>query len=167
MRPDDDLRLGKLIKIRGYRQEPLFGKHLLHVEWYSSLRELINGLMKNAFAGVDYSIFKVVAASIVLFTFNVWPFMGMFLTHGVAQFINFIIVGLIFLGYRSVSRFQTVVWNRVSNRHVTGYLHHVAGYADYDVQQRHRLAGYTLFVGRAKIQQGVGRERRSGSGLHC
>jgi glycosyltransferase involved in cell wall biosynthesis len=96
MRPDDDLRLGKLIKMRGYRQEPLFGKHLLHVEWYSSLRELINGLMKNAFAGVDYSIFKVVAASIALFTFNVWPFMGMFLTHGVAQFINFIIVGLIF-----------------------------------------------------------------------
>jgi hypothetical protein len=96
MRPDDDLKLGKLIKIHGYRQEPLFGKQMLHVEWYSSLRELINGLMKNAFAGSDYSVSKVLGASIALFTFNVWPFLGIFLTHGVAQIVNLIIVGLIF-----------------------------------------------------------------------
>jgi glycosyltransferase involved in cell wall biosynthesis len=95
MRPDDDLKLGKLIKQHGYRQEPLFGKQMLYVEWYSSLRELVAGLMKNAFAGADYRISKVVAASIVLFTFNVWPFLGMFLTHGIIQIINFIIVGLI------------------------------------------------------------------------
>jgi glycosyltransferase involved in cell wall biosynthesis len=108
MRPDDDLKLGKLIKLKGYRQEPLFGKQMLYVEWYSSLRELIDGLMKNAFAGADYRISKVVAASIALFTFNVWPFLGMFLTHGVTQIINFIIVGLIFFLCFDTAQFHGV-----------------------------------------------------------
>jgi glycosyltransferase involved in cell wall biosynthesis len=108
MRPDDDLKLGKLIKQHGYRQEPLFGKQMLYVEWYSSLRELVDGLMKNVFAGADYSISKVVAASIALFTFNVWPFLGMFLTHGVPQIINFIIVGLIFFLCFDTAQFHGV-----------------------------------------------------------
>jgi glycosyltransferase involved in cell wall biosynthesis len=108
MRPDDDLKLGKLIKQHGYGQEPLFGKQMLYVEWYSSLRELIDGLMKNAFAGADYRISKVVAASIALFTFTVWPFLGIFLTPGVPQIINFIIVGLIFFLCFDTAQFHGV-----------------------------------------------------------
>lgn len=50
MRPDDDLKLGKLLKRAGYRQGMVLGMGLLEVEWYSSLSELIDGLMKNAFA---------------------------------------------------------------------------------------------------------------------
>ena len=49
MRPDDDIKLGKILKNAGYRQEMVFGMGLLSVEWYSSLRELIDGLMKNSF----------------------------------------------------------------------------------------------------------------------
>ena len=91
MRPDDDIKLGKLIKRAGYRQELVFGKGLIHVEWYSSLRELIDGLMKNSFAGVDYSVLVIVASSIAQFTFNVWPFFGIFLTSGFTQVVNIII----------------------------------------------------------------------------
>ena len=35
MRPDDDMKLGKLIKRGGYRQEFLFGTGMMHVEWYA------------------------------------------------------------------------------------------------------------------------------------
>ena len=34
MRPDDDIKLGKFIKKAGYRQELVFGKGLIYVEWY-------------------------------------------------------------------------------------------------------------------------------------
>ena len=37
MRPDDDIKLGKLLKKAGYRQELVLGMGMLVVEWYSSL----------------------------------------------------------------------------------------------------------------------------------
>ena len=95
MRPDDDIKLGKLIKSGGYRQELLFGRDMLQVEWYSSLRELIDGLMKNAFAGVNYSILAVISFSIAQFLLNVWPFLGLILTHGITRILNVVVVLLI------------------------------------------------------------------------
>jgi len=97
MRPDDDMKLGKLIKLGGYRQEVLFGRDMLQVEWYPSLREMIDGLMKNAFAGVNYSILAIVSSSIVQFLLNVWPFFGLFLTHGITRILNAVVVLLIIL----------------------------------------------------------------------
>jgi len=95
MRPDDDMKLGKLIKWGGYKQEVLFGRDMLRVEWYASLRELVDGLMKNAFAGVNYSILAIVASSITQFLLNVWPFLGLFLTHGITRILNAAIVLII------------------------------------------------------------------------
>ena len=95
MRPDDDLKLGKLIKRQGYRQELLFGKGLLQVEWYASVRELSKGLMKNMFAGVDYRISAVVAGTLVVGVLGVWPFAAVFLTDGVTWIVNLAIVLLI------------------------------------------------------------------------
>lgn len=95
MRPDDDLKLGKLIKKNGYRQELLFGKGMLQVEWYSSVRELSKGLMKNMFAGVDYRITAVLAGTFLLFLLGVWPFVAVFLTDGVTRIVNLAILLLI------------------------------------------------------------------------
>ena len=95
MRPDDDLKLGKLIKRNGYRQGFLFGKGMLQVEWYSSVRELSNGLMKNMFAGVDYQISAVLAGTLLLLL-SVWPFAAIFLTDGPTRIVNLASVLLIF-----------------------------------------------------------------------
>lgn len=56
LRPDDDLKLGKIIKQAGFRQDVVYAPEFLAVEWYASLRELVRGLEKNAFSGADYSI---------------------------------------------------------------------------------------------------------------
>lgn len=88
MRPDDDLKLGKLIKRRGLRQEMVFGRGMLHVEWYASLGEAIRGLTKNTFAGVEYSIATVLGATVFQFLFFVWPFLGILLTHGWTRALN-------------------------------------------------------------------------------
>jgi len=84
MRPDDDVKLGKLLKRAGYRQEMVAGIDLVAVEWYSSLRELIDGLMKNFFAGLDYDVFLSIASGLAVLFLNVWPFAAIFLVHGVA-----------------------------------------------------------------------------------
>jgi glycosyltransferase involved in cell wall biosynthesis len=95
MRPDDDMKLGKLIKLGGYRQEVLFGRDMLQVEWYPSIRGMIDGLMKNAFAGVNYSVLAIVVSSVAQFLLNVWPFLGLFLTHGITRILNAVIVLII------------------------------------------------------------------------
>ena len=106
MRPDDDIKLGKLIKWGGYRQELLFGRDMLQVEWYSSLRELVDGLMKNAFAGVNYSILAVLSFSIAQFLLNVWPFLGLILTHGITRILNVVVVLLIMFLCWDIAQFH-------------------------------------------------------------
>jgi glycosyltransferase involved in cell wall biosynthesis len=108
MRPDDDIKLGKLIKKHGYKQEVLFGEKMIHVDWYDSLREVIVGLMKNTFAVFDYKISVVIAVSISLLLLVVWPFLGIFLTKGIAQILNFIIVLIILLLYWETMRSHDV-----------------------------------------------------------
>ena len=88
MRPDDDLKLGKLLKMNGFRQEMMFGLGMLRVEWYRTVRELIQGLMKNAFPGVDYRISVVVSSTLGQLTILVWPFLALFVTSGTTRWLN-------------------------------------------------------------------------------
>jgi cellulose synthase/poly-beta-1,6-N-acetylglucosamine synthase-like glycosyltransferase len=85
MRPDDDVKLGKIIKLGGFKQDVVYGAGLIRVRWYSSLRELIDGLMKNAFSGVDYRLEIVVFATLAMLAFFVWPFVGIFISAGAAR----------------------------------------------------------------------------------
>jgi cellulose synthase/poly-beta-1,6-N-acetylglucosamine synthase-like glycosyltransferase len=73
MRPDDDLKLGEMIKRHGYRQHALYGDGEISLEWYTSLKEFYNGLMKNSFAGFNYSVPMVLAAILGTFLFFVLP----------------------------------------------------------------------------------------------
>ncbi len=54
LRPDDDMKLGKILKLGGFRQEIVFGPDALSLQWYSSVRAMTVGLEKNILAGVDY-----------------------------------------------------------------------------------------------------------------
>jgi hypothetical protein len=64
MRPDDDMKLGKLLKLGGFRQDFLNGIGALEVEWYGSWREVRDGLMKNLFAGSGYSVAATISGSL-------------------------------------------------------------------------------------------------------
>ena len=88
MRPDDDIKLGKLLKKNGARQRLADSEGLLQVEWYSSLPELIDGLMKNGFSGVEYSLPLLVGATVAQLILSVWPFVAVFVTHGVVRWEN-------------------------------------------------------------------------------
>ncbi|HEV8600270.1 MAG TPA: glycosyltransferase family 2 protein [Gemmatimonadales bacterium] len=61
LRPDDDLKLGKILKRSGARSDFLLGKGLISVEWYHSVPEAIDGLMKNTFSVVEYRLLPMLA----------------------------------------------------------------------------------------------------------
>jgi glycosyltransferase involved in cell wall biosynthesis len=82
LRPDDDLKLGKLLKKNGYRQRFANGTGLISVPWYRSIGEMTQGLEKNSFAGIDYSISKWIVANISVLAMFVLPFLLLLLTHG-------------------------------------------------------------------------------------
>ena len=85
LRPDDDIKLGKIIKKAGLRQDAAYAPEYLAVEWYASVGEVIRGLEKNAFSGADYNIPLVVAGVLCHALCSIWPFLAIFLTHGVTQ----------------------------------------------------------------------------------
>jgi glycosyltransferase involved in cell wall biosynthesis len=105
MRPDDDMKLGKMLKQHGFRQDAVSGLGLVVVEWYATLRELVDGLMKNAFAGVDYSLVKVAGSTLALFLMNVWPFVAVFVTDGPTRALYGVCVLLIVLIFAISARF--------------------------------------------------------------
>lgn len=99
MRPDDDIKLGKLVKKHGLRQQFAVGVGQIVVEWYASLREAALGLRKNAFAGLDYRLSFVVASTLALLALFFWPFVGMVVTHGAARALNGVAVAMLLLLY--------------------------------------------------------------------
>jgi glycosyltransferase involved in cell wall biosynthesis len=76
MRPDDDLKLGKLVKLHGFRQDIVIGRNMVLVEWYTSVGEMVRGLEKNMFAGLEYDLGAVVASTILVFVTTVLPFIA-------------------------------------------------------------------------------------------
>lgn len=71
MRPDDDVRLGRLLKSSGAKTTVVQGRGEVVVAWYSDLPQMIRGLEKNSFAGADYRVGTVVLGTLVnLVTFE-------------------------------------------------------------------------------------------------
>jgi len=59
----DDLGLGRMMKAGGGRSEFVYAGDLISLEWYPGLAAMMRGLVKNAFAGVDFRLAAVVAAT--------------------------------------------------------------------------------------------------------
>jgi hypothetical protein len=88
MRPDDDIKLGKIIKDAGYSQEMLFGRGMIGVEWYPSIGALARGLEKNTLAGVDYSVAAIVGGALAQTVLFVWPYLALLCTSGMVFALN-------------------------------------------------------------------------------
>ncbi len=63
LRPDDDIKLGKILKRSGARQDVLSGRGMVSVEWYHTVGETIDGLMKNSFSVVQYNPLAMIAGT--------------------------------------------------------------------------------------------------------
>lgn len=105
--PDDDLQLGIHIKRQGKRQSFLTALESLEVEWYHSLKEAFNGLEKNTFAGLHYSILLVLFAVTGVFCSTVLPFLMIFSGERIIQIVSLLIILFIFITYLKVIKEMT------------------------------------------------------------
>ena len=80
-RPDDDMRLGRLVKDAGFRQAVAYGTGSVSVEWHRTLAGAVRGLEKSMFPAMDYRLSVALLASLALFLSNVLPFAGVILAR--------------------------------------------------------------------------------------
>jgi cellulose synthase/poly-beta-1,6-N-acetylglucosamine synthase-like glycosyltransferase len=97
MRPDDDLKLGKVLKTSGFRQDLAFGKGMVSVDWYPGLGAMIRGLEKNSFSAVDYSLPAALGASVLVVVLNIWPWVALLVTGGLTWLLNAAVVACTFM----------------------------------------------------------------------
>ena len=69
----DDLLLGRLIKRSGGKQQVVSGERCLQVRWNEGVKGLVEGLEKNAFAGLGYSAINTVASCTALILITILP----------------------------------------------------------------------------------------------
>lgn len=108
MRPDDDLKLGKLVKKHGFGQEFLVGAPDVSVEWYATLGEAVDGLKKNAFAGLEYRVSWVVLATVAHAFLFLWPYVGLVVSEGPARWLYAASVVLLLLMFVGAAQSQGV-----------------------------------------------------------
>jgi glycosyltransferase involved in cell wall biosynthesis len=106
LRPDDDIKLGKIIKRAGFHQDAAYAPEFLSVEWYASIGDVIRGLEKNAFSGADYNIPLVLAGALFHTLCSVWPFVAIFILSGWTQLIYLVTALLILLTVADSARFH-------------------------------------------------------------
>jgi glycosyltransferase involved in cell wall biosynthesis len=114
LRPDDDLKLAKILKASGARQELLDGGAFLRVEWYRSVSEMVRGLEKNAFAGLEYRVGVAIGSALALFVITFVPLAGLLGGAGWTRWVSAAAVLLTFLGFADAARFFGLPWWRAA-----------------------------------------------------
>lgn len=79
LRPDDDLKLGKVIKQAGYRQRLAIGRGWVDVPWYHDLAEMARGLEKNTYAPFEYNLWRALLTGVPYFFTFTLPWTGLLL----------------------------------------------------------------------------------------
>jgi cellulose synthase/poly-beta-1,6-N-acetylglucosamine synthase-like glycosyltransferase len=106
LRPDDDMKLGKILKKGGYASDVAYGPEFLAVEWYSSVGDAIRGLEKNAFAGCDYRLSLALLGVTFHLLGSVFPYVAIFVTTGPVRLIYAMVVVLLTLLLADCARFH-------------------------------------------------------------
>jgi glycosyltransferase involved in cell wall biosynthesis len=78
----DDMKLGKLVKMSGFRSGVAVAQNYVSVAWHLGMRNLIRGVEKNFFAGAQFRVPLAAAQIIALLVMNVVPFAGLLFGHG-------------------------------------------------------------------------------------
>jgi len=78
----DDIKLGELVKTRGFVQYTVLGPGLLHLHWGHGGLGIVHNLTKNLFAVLSYRWPRVLGACLMLVVLNVLPFLGIWLAPG-------------------------------------------------------------------------------------
>jgi hypothetical protein len=81
----DDMKLGKLVKLGGFRSGVAIAEDHIRLRWNEGLGEVIRGVTKNLFAASGYSVLRVLGSLLAIMAISVLPFVALAATSGLAQ----------------------------------------------------------------------------------
>ena len=105
----DDMKLGKIVKMAGFRSGVAVAQHHVSVAWHLGLGNLIRGVEKNFFAGAQFRVSVAATQILGLLVMNVLPFAGLLFGHGWVRWlaaISALIAMCFHLGVDVVMRFS-------------------------------------------------------------
>lgn len=105
LRPDDDIKLGKLVVKHGFKQQFILGNGLVNIKWYENLGEIMKGFEKNAFSTINYNLPLMIIAIMFSVVYSLYPFIGVWLGDWRPRLINLISIMIILLTYTYNAKF--------------------------------------------------------------
>lgn len=81
----DDMKLGKLVKLGGFRSGVAIAPDHVRLRWNEGFVEMIRGVTKNLFAASGYSVLRVVGSVLAIMTISVLPFVALAATRDLPQ----------------------------------------------------------------------------------
>jgi hypothetical protein len=81
----DDIKLGKIIKLAGFRSGTGVAFDEVRVRWHAGLGNIIAGVTKNMFAGLRYNAAFAAAAMMLPLAFSISPLVGVIFATGLAR----------------------------------------------------------------------------------
>jgi len=78
----DDMKLGKLVKLGGFRSGVAIAEEFVSVRWHSGLGNVVRGVTKNFFAVFGYNLVFAAVILLGVVMLQLLPFAGVFLAHG-------------------------------------------------------------------------------------
>ncbi len=100
----DDMKLGKLIKEKGFIQRNVIGRGLLTLRWGRGAMGIVRNLTKNMFALMLYRWPRTLGAAFLLLVLNLGPFAGALLAPGWARLGYAVAVAAIVVLYSGIAR---------------------------------------------------------------
>lgn len=85
MEAAEHLKLGKLVKEAGFRSGVAWSDELVQLTYYPGLRRMVAGFTKNSFAGCNYRLSLLFFNLVLIFIFQLLPYLGLLLAHGSVQ----------------------------------------------------------------------------------
>lgn len=81
----EDMKLGKLIKMAGFRSGVAVAQKEVRVRWHDGIRNVVRGVTKNMFAAVHYNPMFALGAILLSVAMSVLPFVGVIFASGWAR----------------------------------------------------------------------------------
>ncbi len=89
----DDMKLAKLVKLAGFRSAVATSDNYVRVRWQEGLGNIVRGLTKNMFAGLNYSVSKTLSSVAGILALSVLPFLAIWFVSGTPRLLAAISVG--------------------------------------------------------------------------
>ncbi len=106
----DDMKLGALIKERGFKQDTVDGRDFVSRQWYASLTDMIEGWKKNSFAFFSYNMMYLLGGTVFAAILFIWPLCEAIFARGTLQLLNIMIAVMWFVAAVIVCKQYRLKW---------------------------------------------------------